>query len=560
MNYNIDEKSSKAINNNLVTVDALKTYNTKVENKFITVDADIKKIEGASLLGCGETLTKDISGNVDVKHATREMVSSLFYNMDGLYSDPKYGSYIKEDSVFNTGLYNKIDESIKSGSNKGLELKDSDILKIMRIPELASDARSFKKGSSYIHDGEIYTFLDDSGIKIVESGYYTLFIADYANNIYACGYNGTGCLGDGTNVNVNALKRVQFSHPDNANIVNIISNDTNCVILQYDDNTLYASGNNAKGSLGIGTTTGTFNFVKVKLDITEKIKMVSIGGQTDNAAVMVLTEEGSVYAWGNNTRGGLGIGTTVAEQPIPIRLNTYNIDGKIIEVIASGFAGDSITYLLTDTNKLYASGRNVKCELLDGTTTDKSTHVLCTAVPPGKIEKFCSTGYSVFWIQVDGRLYSGGESRYNNSGNYNFVSTVATPLKEMTYFKNRILQAHTTGNVHSTSGYIGYGSILTEDGEVFISGLLWWGLGLGSDTTLFRQIAYPQKIKRITPSRDRMVAFAEDGTIYVHGRNTHGELGLGCVFDTSTAIYKVMIPPELEKVNYLKVDHRFKRI
>jgi alpha-tubulin suppressor-like RCC1 family protein len=67
------------------------------------------------------------------------------------------------------------------------------------------------------------------------------------------------------------------------------------------DGSLFAWGNNRRGQLGDGTTTDRLSPVQIMSDVV----VVSAGG----AHTMAITSEGNLFAWGENFHGQLGHNT-----------------------------------------------------------------------------------------------------------------------------------------------------------------------------------------------------------------------------------------------------------
>lgn len=67
---------------------------------------------------------------------------------------------------------------------------------------------------------------------------------------------------------------------------------------------------------------------------------------------VVLCDDGSVYVWGGNRDGTLGVGDR-ADVGSPRHLDTGKIDGRVAEVACGG----GHTLFLTDKGSLYACGR-----------------------------------------------------------------------------------------------------------------------------------------------------------------------------------------------------------
>ena len=80
---------------------------------------------------------------------------------------------------------------------------------------------------------------------------------------------------------------------------------------------MLAWGNNNAGQLGNGTTTSSDKPVGVKVPSGDKIKSVAEGCFHS----LALTTTGAVLAWGENSTGQLGTGSTAnSDVPVPVDL------------------------------------------------------------------------------------------------------------------------------------------------------------------------------------------------------------------------------------------------
>lgn len=141
-------------------------------------------------------------------------------------------------------------------------------------------------------------------VKFVSVGdSYTAAITD-DGTLYMWGSNFYGELGDGTNNDSYTPKKIM----DNVKAVSIGINNHSGAITE--DGSLYMWGINALGELGNGEVTDWDVSNPVPVKIMDKVVSVDLGDEGHSGAI---TEDGSLYMWGNNYQGQLGIGNDEIE-------------------------------------------------------------------------------------------------------------------------------------------------------------------------------------------------------------------------------------------------------
>ncbi|WP_390897265.1 RCC1 domain-containing protein, partial [Salinispora arenicola] len=127
-----------------------------------------------------------------------------------------------------------------------------------------------------------------------------------------------------------------------------------------------AWGNNSDGELGDGTTTDSSTPIAVDLPADTTITAIAAG----TAYGLALTSAGTVLAWGDNSAGQLGDGTTTdSSTPVAVDLPA----GTTVTAVA---AGDRHSLALTSAGTMLAWGENFIGQLGDGTTTPQK-HPRC---------------------------------------------------------------------------------------------------------------------------------------------------------------------------------------
>jgi len=203
-----------------------------------------------------------------------------------------------------------------------------------------------------------------------------------AGHVLAWGYGKDGELGNGSTGNRHRPVGVKLP----AGIrVKAISAGSGQSFALTTTGRLYAWGANGGGQLGDGTTAGRTRPVRVKLPKGTEVKIASAGG----ADGLALTTSGQLYAWGHNAYGELGDGTTTGRKT-PVKIN-LSVPGPPIGKITSLFAGCFHSLALTSRGKVLAWGLNTNGQLGDGTTTERTTAVL-TQLPAGTAVTAISAG------------------------------------------------------------------------------------------------------------------------------------------------------------------------
>ena len=201
---------------------------------------------------------------------------------------------------------------------------------------------------------------------IAGGGYHSLALTS-SGQVLAWGSNGQGQLGNGTTTS--SSTPVAVSLPSGTTVTAIAAGYYHSLALTSSGQVL-AWGYNADGELGNGTTTNRSTPVAVSLPSGTTVTAIAGGDHS-----LALTSTGQVLAWGSNSNGQLGNGTTtISSIPVAVSLPS----GTTVTAIAGG---TSHSLALTSTGQVLAWGRNLEGELGNGTTTtDSSTPVVVSAI------------------------------------------------------------------------------------------------------------------------------------------------------------------------------------
>ena len=317
------------------------------------------------------------------------------------------------------------------------------------------------------------------------------------------------------------------------------------------DGTLAAWGNNSGGQLGNGSTTS--NEVPVAVDRTGvlagKTIMAICSGYAHGLA---LCTDGTLAAWGDNSSGQLGDNTYV-NALLPVLVNrTGVLAGKTVIAIA---AGRSHSLALCSDGTVAAWGANSYGQLGNGTTGISPLPVMVsrTGGLAGKTVTSIATGtYFSMAVCSDGTAATWGDNSYGQLGNNTTIhSSVPVAVTKTGVLAGKTIMTACAGYSHSLA--------LCSDGTLGAWGSSYSGqLGNGSTDSsnapvlVNRSGALAGKtVTGISAGISHGLAVCADGTLAAWGSNGYGELGDNSKIPSSL--------PVLSSTSSLRTDERFVR-
>lgn len=183
------------------------------------------------------------------------------------------------------------------------------------------------------------------------------------------------------------------------------------------DGTVYGWGGNTSGQLGIGyASPNVVNLVQVA-GLTA-VKAIAAG----NAHGLALRTDGSVWAWGNNQSGQLSTaGPTNRARPV-VGLPTPLSPSSVRAV----YAGGHNSAVLYADGSVWAWGSNSMGQFGDGNTIDSKVPVKLNTLPNVAAITIGQSNISV--LKKDGTVYSVGGNHAGQLGN-NSVYASSTPVQ-----------------------------------------------------------------------------------------------------------------------------------
>ena len=277
------------------------------------------------------------------------------------------------------------------------------------------------------------------------------------------------------------------------------------------DGTLWGWGNNFSGQLGLGTI-NTNQATPAQIGNGNDWKMVAPGLNH----TMAIKNNGTLWAMGNNGNGRLGTGgSTGTLISTPVQVGTAS-NWKSVA------AGQTHTIAVKTDGTLWAWGQNNYGQLGDNTTVDKTTPVqIGTATNWQNVYAGRSSSYAV---KADGTLWSWG---LNSDGQLGIGSTTNKSIPTVTNMTN--VQYFAAGGLHAMA--------------IKTNGTLWvWGNNqqgqLGDGTTTNRnapvQIGQDDVWKAVAGGDYHSIGINTNGSLYTWGQNNFGQLGDNTTINKTT--------------------------
>lgn len=186
------------------------------------------------------------------------------------------------------------------------------------------------------------------------------------NRLFAWGSNTDGSLGDGTTISRSSPVQIPGSWIMTFGSNNTTSNPRHTIGIRT-NRTVFTWGSNESGQLGTNDTISRSSPVQVLSGVTNSFIQVVAGGQFS----LFLDSSGTLYSTGLNTNGHLGDNSTVARSS-PVQIGAI---GAWRSTFGSIAAGSLNSYAISSTGLLFAWGQNTFGQIGDGTTINRSSPV-----------------------------------------------------------------------------------------------------------------------------------------------------------------------------------------
>ncbi len=460
-------------------------------------------------------------------------------------------------------------------------------------------------------DWSTYDYLNPNSVSIrhepVKINFEEKVVNINLNGIHACaitesnrmacwGYGDVGQLGNGGLDSQS--EPVYVSNLEFVSKIALGSEHTCAIGKSYDDETqkLWCWGSNNYRKLGVDPFAYSSSPIPLKVQNIPGQTIEVAAGKEHTCAIVNNEGQNSVFCWGLNREGQLGIGSTSEWDPMvgDLLVPTYVPGSEGAVKIA---LGEAHTIILKESGEIQSWGTNTQGQLGNGAFFRRQLPIHLHSVFPGldqQIEDIVMGDYFTCTLMEDGSVYCWGSNRYGQIGKGDLdyapepVKIIDSGVKAITASNERVCSLLVTSevkcwglNYDNTLGtdnpllYLSAPSyVLNEDGSRFSravsfansksypcvnsenGGIYCWGYYKGQYPNN-EAVTYPsqiehfrdQKILSYTNGGNHSCIVNEIGEVYCWGMNYSGELGLGY------ADYEIhTIPTKVEGLDRMVVE------
>jgi alpha-tubulin suppressor-like RCC1 family protein len=237
-----------------------------------------------------------------------------------------------------------------------------------------------------------------------------------SGQLFTFGYDGAGQLGDGKRGYEEDPTPEAITLPGATGPPVRVAAGREFSLVLTASGQLYAFGGDTQGELGNGTT----DYEGVSTP--EPITLPGATGPPVRIAAgeyhsLVLTSTGQLYTFGDNHSGQLGNGTSDnAAHPTPEAVTLPGATGRIVQIAA----GWEFSLALTSSGQLYTFGNDEYGQLGNG-TSDDAPHPTPEAITlpgaTGSIKEIAAGKDHSLVVTSSGQLYAFGSDQYGQLGN-----------------------------------------------------------------------------------------------------------------------------------------------
>jgi uncharacterized repeat protein (TIGR02543 family) len=265
------------------------------------------------------------------------------------------------------------------------------------------------------------------------------------------------------------------------------------------------------GGMVVGATNSALTFAGAGVTNSGSYYVVvtNVYGMSISQPATVTVGTPQLLAWGQNTSGQLGDGTTANRQ----------LPESVASNVVAAAAGESHSLYLKGDGTLWAMGDNTYGQLGDGTTNQ---HTSPEAVASNVVAVAAGAWHSLY-LKGDGTLWAVGDNIYGQLGNGTTT--------------NRIIAVSMASNVVAVAGGGFHSLYLKGDGTLWAMGLNSSGeLGNGTGIDSHSPVSVASNVVAVAAGAWHSLYLKGDGTLWAMGLNSYGQLGNGTGTDSHSPV------------------------
>ncbi|MBK9271327.1 MAG: T9SS type A sorting domain-containing protein [Saprospiraceae bacterium] len=272
------------------------------------------------------------------------------------------------------------------------------------------------------------------------------------------------------------------------------------------DGSLWAWGQNSSGQLGIGNNVNQNTPMRVGTD--NDWKEISGG----NHFALALKNDGSLWSWGYNFEGQLGLNDNF-NRNVPTQVGS-DLDWKYIH------AGGYTSYAIKNNGTLWAWGNNQYGQIGDGTYTTRKEPVPIGSAMDWK--KLSSMGYHVMALKNNGSLWAWGRNNFLQLGDgTNTTRTTPTLIQPGTTWLDIAASWESTIGIRDNGTRWAWGR--NQYGQL--------GDGTYTNRIIPVQVGTTNTWESVSSGVEHFISQQNDESLWLWGNNTRGQVGNATVLN-----------------------------
>ncbi|MGM9631010.1 RCC1 domain-containing protein [Butyricicoccus sp.] len=349
-----------------------------------------------------------------------------------------------------------------------------------------------------------------------------VLVVDAAGDVYAWGHNLKGELGDVTCDNKSEPVKIEVP----GKVVQVAAGDELSFALCKNGD-LYAWGNNESYQMGDGMNISRMEPEKVM----EDVKAIAAGSYH----ALAIKKDNALYVWGRNKDGALGISESECDQTDEDGYACQSTAVKLMDDVTAISAGLDYSMAVTSDGTLYAWGHNVEGQLglakTDSTNADGQPYQSVPAkVMDDVSEVACGGRYQALALTTNGDLYCWGNASVGSVGTRevddteNMIQTqplkIMSDVREISAGSAHSLALTNDGTLY-TWGVNNYGQIGIKKGE------FQYAIGEEAIYCQATPVKLAENVEAIAAGGFMSLYRSSDGVLKSVGCNLYGQLGIG---------------------------------